>query len=368
MQQRPPPVHNLQPGPDAVLMPRMSGWVLYLLRCADGTLYTGVTNRLETRIEAHRSGKGARYTRGRGPLTLLHVEPCEDRGAALRREHAVKRLRRSEKFRLIRKGAMRSAAALIAIVFVTGCPARPHYPECKNDDQCADQAQVCSAGFCKECRDDAQCAQKPGTVCLQNLCSPKPECQENKDCAAGQKCAGSKCLPECTEATVAQDCGEGKKCREGRCAAEEGCQADGDCTGGSACVERKCVDQASILASKGSRLWGGCEVKSLSFDFDEATLSRKASSLLEADFECLRRTPYRRLSLTGHTDERGTTEYNLALGARRSEAVKKYLVKLGADPRKLRAISYGEERPLDPGHTDLAWAKNRRVELVPEEE
>jgi len=81
----------------------MSGWVLYLLRCGDGTLYTGITNRLDERLEAHRSGKGARYTRGRGPLTLLHVEPCKDRSAALRREHAVKKLERTQKLLLVGK-------------------------------------------------------------------------------------------------------------------------------------------------------------------------------------------------------------------------------------------------------------------------
>ena len=82
---------------------RMSGWVLYLLRCGDGTLYTGVTNRLEARLDAHRKGKGARYTRGRGPLEVIHVEPCEGRGAALRREHAVKKLVRRDKLLLARR-------------------------------------------------------------------------------------------------------------------------------------------------------------------------------------------------------------------------------------------------------------------------
>jgi putative endonuclease len=70
---------------------------VYLLRCGDGTLYTGITNDLEKRIDAHRTGRGARYTRGRGPLTLLHHEPVRTKSAALKREHQWKRMRRAEK-------------------------------------------------------------------------------------------------------------------------------------------------------------------------------------------------------------------------------------------------------------------------------
>ena len=79
-------------------------WV-YMLRCGDGTLYSGITNDLGKRIEAHRSGRGARYTRGRGPLRLVFCEEAKDKSAALKREHALKRLRRSEKLALVRKAA-----------------------------------------------------------------------------------------------------------------------------------------------------------------------------------------------------------------------------------------------------------------------
>jgi len=72
-------------------------WCVYLLRCADGTLYTGITNDLAARLAAHRGGRGARYTRGRGPLALVHTEAALSRSAALRREHELKRLRRLEK-------------------------------------------------------------------------------------------------------------------------------------------------------------------------------------------------------------------------------------------------------------------------------
>ncbi len=77
-------------------------WLVYMLRCGDGTLYVGVSNRIAERIAAHREGRGARYTRGRGPLRLLYVEHAGTRGEALAREHAIKRLRRDAKLALAR--------------------------------------------------------------------------------------------------------------------------------------------------------------------------------------------------------------------------------------------------------------------------
>lgn len=75
-------------------------WVLYILECKDGSLYTGITDHLERRLAAHRAGKGAKYTRGRAPLTLRYVENCMDHSSALRREIAVKRLSRQAKIAL----------------------------------------------------------------------------------------------------------------------------------------------------------------------------------------------------------------------------------------------------------------------------
>ena len=75
-------------------------WKLYILRCGDGSLYTGITVDVQTRLEMHRSGKGAKYTRGRGPLELVYTEPCESYSAALKREAAIKKLKRPEKLAL----------------------------------------------------------------------------------------------------------------------------------------------------------------------------------------------------------------------------------------------------------------------------
>ncbi len=76
-------------------------YFVYILRCGDGTLYTGITNDPPRRLAMHNCGKGAKYTRGRGPVRMLYLEPCVDRAAASRREYAIKRLSREEKERLI---------------------------------------------------------------------------------------------------------------------------------------------------------------------------------------------------------------------------------------------------------------------------
>ena len=75
-------------------------WFVYMLRCGDGSLYTGITDDVPRRLEAHRSGKGAKYTRGRGPLELAYQEQVEDKPAALRREYAIKHLKRADKLKL----------------------------------------------------------------------------------------------------------------------------------------------------------------------------------------------------------------------------------------------------------------------------
>ena len=75
-------------------------WVVYILKCADHTLYTGITNDLEARICAHEAGQGAKYTKGRGPFELLYRENCENRSAASKREMAIKNLSKEEKLKL----------------------------------------------------------------------------------------------------------------------------------------------------------------------------------------------------------------------------------------------------------------------------
>ena len=79
----------------------MADWQVYILRCADGSLYTGIARDAERRLDAHNQGKGAKYTRGRLPVELLYIEDSADKSAALRREHEIKQLPRSAKLSLV---------------------------------------------------------------------------------------------------------------------------------------------------------------------------------------------------------------------------------------------------------------------------
>ena len=78
-------------------------WYVYILRCGDGTLYTGITDDVDRRLAVHRSGKGAKYTRGRGPLEVVYTQEVPDKSAALKREIAIKKLTRQEKEQLIKE-------------------------------------------------------------------------------------------------------------------------------------------------------------------------------------------------------------------------------------------------------------------------
>jgi peptidoglycan-associated lipoprotein len=100
------------------------------------------------------------------------------------------------------------------------------------------------------------------------------------------------------------------------------------------------------------------------FEFDSATLSIEAQEILRTKAEWLRNNPRASIIIEGHCDERGTNEYNLALGDRRAFSSKSFLVDLGIDDSRLTTVSYGEERPLDPRADEDAWAKNRRAHFV----
>jgi peptidoglycan-associated lipoprotein len=100
------------------------------------------------------------------------------------------------------------------------------------------------------------------------------------------------------------------------------------------------------------------------FDFDSYVVKDDYRPVIEANAKALASNRRMHMSVQGHTDDRGSSEYNLALGQRRAEAVVKSLTLLGADPSQLEAVSFGEERPAVQGENEEAWAKNRRAELA----
>jgi len=103
------------------------------------------------------------------------------------------------------------------------------------------------------------------------------------------------------------------------------------------------------------------DVNDIFFDYDDHTLSAEARSTLSGNANHLKEMSAMRLTIEGHCDERGTTEYNLALGQRRADAARSYLVDLGIDGSRLSTISYGEERPFAAGHDESSWSQNRRA-------
>ncbi len=99
------------------------------------------------------------------------------------------------------------------------------------------------------------------------------------------------------------------------------------------------------------------------FDFDQSRLSQRGLSVLSLHAEYLRDFPRRRITIEGHCDERGTRDYNLALGERRAEAVRSYLTSAGVRSSQIRTVSFGEERPAATGQGESAWSRNRRAVL-----
>ncbi len=99
------------------------------------------------------------------------------------------------------------------------------------------------------------------------------------------------------------------------------------------------------------------------FEFDQFTLSSEARDILNSNVDYMKAHPGVKVRIEGHCDERGSDEYNLALGERRASATKAYMVSLGIAADRLSILSYGEEMPLDPGRSESAWAKNRRAEF-----
>jgi peptidoglycan-associated lipoprotein len=103
----------------------------------------------------------------------------------------------------------------------------------------------------------------------------------------------------------------------------------------------------------------------INFDFDKYNVRPGDAEILKKNLDWFKANPGTKVRIEGNCDEKGTVEYNLALGQKRADSAKNYLGGLGVDAKSLETISYGKERPLDPGHNEAAWAKNRNAQFVP---
>ena len=124
------------------------------------------------------------------------------------------------------------------------------------------------------------------------------------------------------------------------------------------------VPNDSISSASLDDLNRSSPLKPVFFDYDSAELAAPAQAALNENASALKRYPTWTVTIEGHCDERGTAEYNLALGERRAVAARTYLVSLGIPADRLRTVSYGKEFPFDPGHDEAAYGKNRRAHFV----
>jgi peptidoglycan-associated lipoprotein len=169
-----------------------------------------------------------------------------------------------------------------------------------------------------------------------------------------------------TETTAVPEAGEDEAVIKARMAAEEAKQAEMDAQREAerqrALEEqrmREAAEKRAMMAARNQFL-----NEDIYFEFDSSALLSTAQDVLKRKAQWLRNNPEAYVVIEGHCDERGTNEYNLALGDRRASSAKTFLVDLGIRASRLRTISYGEERPVDPGHNEEAWAKNRRAHFV----
>ena len=149
-----------------------------------------------------------------------------------------------------------------------------------------------------------------------------------------------------------------------------GCSSDpkksGSSSGGGSGSEVRADAAASggISGSEGSGKAGGMpQMMKVYFDFDRSAIKSSARKTIEMHAKYMSMNNASRVILEGHCDERGTVEYNLALGERRANSVKRVLIANGVNPDQIETVSFGEERPAMPGHDESAWSKNRRVEF-----
>jgi peptidoglycan-associated lipoprotein len=256
-------------------------------------------------------------------------------------------------------------AAAVGLV-VAACGPEIKYPSCDTDADCKTNAEgtgvdeYCVNQKCQECREDTHC--DAGQECKSGRCEAKSECP----CDEPLICQLKKCVqPECV---TDEDCSDGKKCESNTCMSA-GCTADQECGAGMTCNNGVCeqagVDKISA-ACRPMEAGGGdvIAMRTVTFEFDKADLSVQTRKALDENAECMRQAPGVTIVVEGHCDDRGTQEYNLGLGERRSNAVMSYLSNLGIETDRMRTVSKGKNEPVCRQATDSCYAKNRRVKFI----
>jgi peptidoglycan-associated lipoprotein len=245
----------------------------------------------------------------------------------------------------------RSLVLLLLVPLLGGCPGKPKYPACEGDKDCG-ESEKCVNKHCQECATDGDCGE--GKTCEKGACQAKPGwCSADGDCAGGQVCKEHACVACGGD----DECGEGGRCRAGSCLRKGQCDSDEDCAEDEDCLSRVCVKGGREAVSSSP----GCTLSAVFFGFDQYTLTDEAKTTLGTDVSCLSTTPLP-VAVVGHTDPRGTVEYNIGLSDDRAQAVVTYLIRLGVDPARLHKVPKGATEAT--GVDEATYARDRRVELT----
>jgi peptidoglycan-associated lipoprotein len=250
----------------------------------------------------------------------------------------------------------RDATAILAVLalgvatMLAGCPdKKPKGPTCAGDADCKDGLR-CIEQQCRACAEDAHC--KEWEHCAAGACVlDEGACDTRADCPNDEACVDHKCTP--CESDL--QCGEDARCQDGRCLTRGACTKNEDCADDEDCIDGQCKRPGRDGSA------AACSLALVYFGFDARGLDDVARTTLEADASCLRQVDGRGVMLVGHTDPRGTEEYNIALSEDRAQTVGDYLSRLGIDPARFHFIPKGETEAV--GTEDATWAKDRRVEL-----
>lgn len=241
---------------------------------------------------------------------------------------------------------------ILCMFWQLGCPGVEH-PNCKTDSQCKSdgKAGVCVFGKCQECAKDSDCA--VGQQCQNNMCVQA--CTSDVDCDSASHCEAGFCKANCDSD---ESCADGEFCYNNHCMTKVTCSDSSDCDDGFSCESSLCVQQTTMSSN------ASCQAEGVVFfDFDKYNINADGTATLDAVAICFKENPSLKLLIAGHTDNRGTTEYNMSLGERRAKAAANYLTNMGVDLSHLRVISYGKEKPVDMANTEAGWAANRRSEI-----
>jgi peptidoglycan-associated lipoprotein len=198
------------------------------------------------------------------------------------------------------------------------------------------------------------------TALVGTACGPKyPKCEQDEDCKAAEFCVDG----QCQKCRSDSDCGTGQSCNAGVCAEIPGyCDERTSCPSGQECVGNRCQAPQSEPLTRTEPVTTGCQLQAVYFGYDSSNLESSARDVIAKNAQCVREKSMPGVRITGHTDNRGTEEYNLALGERRARSVEQYMSSLGVEKGKLSSSSVGEE--MSRGEDESGMAQDRKAEFT----